>query len=764
MKQRIIGLILVVTMAFLTLTGCGFNYAKKDMTKYTDFNATAFAQALQSLSIKEGDFGTKEADRLTKVQNAISAALLTLATDADEKLYAGKPQKDDALYFCYYAMDSEDNIYFISKNMDAAKPSSIQLGLSTLEGLNKAISDAVLAGEGVDIANHIYAVSTTSNTVGEGDIISLTYTKGETTTTREYVDLGKDDKAALESALIGAKVGVVIDELVVGEDTYTNVKVESVLKDKSDLKTKKDDMIFISYTRTCDVSGIEGYTKPADAPGTYKDGKYTETLTYTTLWVGEDADETTKTFLGQLNGQKPGSVSNITVTEDNVPGTNGATLDVTYEKITIHWIVDKANAPIEVKYTPYTEELKADNSNAKKEKDIYGNEHTLNQVELTYGVFPVYYYDVADLTAELIVREFYTELSTTQTKEHDHTEEDHEHETEYVFSTLNDDGYVKDGKTIAALVGELVKLYETHASNEKSLTSATTNLNNALSKLAADDGKSVTTTTNLEKAVTDTTAAFKTASDAVAKSQKDVDAKVAEILACTKGETGVSTLLVEDFNKYQYKTLEDKYKADINSKLADAIYSLAKANVTYKQLPKSAVKQAYKAIMNTYKNKFYEGKYSTGTGTSTSTSTETNYSHYSGNFDKYLIATLTTEKKITENSIEAAEKALWAEAEQTVKDILLIYVLVDYVGEDTVGLTNKEKKDLKKELEQWSRIYQQYGLSYSYNLDDYVHAAQFDKVFNHLLEEGTPTDDPNNPDDQNVLVYKNIAYTTGATK
>lgn len=762
MKQRIIGLILVVTMAFLALTGCGFNYAKKDMAKYTDFNAEAFANALQSLSIKEGDFGTKEADRLVKVQDAISAALLQIA-DTNDKLYAGKPQKDDAFYFCYYAMDDEGNIFFISKNMDAAKPTSIQLGLSTLEGLNKAISDAVLAGEGIDITSHIYDISTTTNTVGEGDIISLTYTKGETTTTREYVDLGKDDKNDLESALVGAKVGVVIDELKVGEETYTDVKVESVLNDKSDLKTKKDDMVFISYTRVCDVSSVEGYTKPEDAPGTYDADKkkYTETVTYYTAQVGEDA-EGEKTFLGQLRDQKPGSVSNITVKEDDVPGANGATVDVTYEKITIHWIVDKVGAPIEVKYTPYDEELKEDKSNAKKEKDVFGNEHTLNQVELTYGVFPVYYLDVETLSADVIVREFYTALNTTQTKEHDHTEEDHEHETEYVFATLNDEGYVKDGKTIAALVGELVKLYETHASNEKSLDSATTNLNNAQSKLAKDDGKSVTTTTNLEKSVTDTTKAFNTAKDAAANSQKEVDAKIAEILACKKGEDGVSSVLVTDYNDYQYKTLEDKYKADLNSKLADAIYSVAKANVSYKQLPKSAVKQAYKAIMNTYKNTFYEGQFSTGTGssTSTSTSTESNYSHYEGNFDKFLIAKLTSEKKITENSIEAAEKALWAEAEQTVKDILLIYVLVDYFGEDTVGLTNKEKKDLKKELEQLSKIYQQYGLAYSYNLDDYVHAAQFDKIFNHLLEEGTPVDDPNNADDQNVVVYENIKYTT----
>ena len=52
MKKRIISLILVLATAFLTLTGCAFNYAKSDMSKYANFDAAAFREALKNISIK----------------------------------------------------------------------------------------------------------------------------------------------------------------------------------------------------------------------------------------------------------------------------------------------------------------------------------------------------------------------------------------------------------------------------------------------------------------------------------------------------------------------------------------------------------------------------------------------------------------------------------------------------------------------------------------------------------------------------------------
>ena len=784
MKKRIIALILVVATAFLTLTGCAFNYAKKDMSKYTAFNSAAFLESLQKLSIKDGDFGTDEAKRLEKVEDAIAAAILKL-TDADDKLFAGKADKYDSLYFCYYATDEAGNIYFASK-MDESKPSSIQLGLTTLTGLNKAISEKVLNVS--ELADHIYSTSS-ANVVGEGDSISISYVKehkGENDKpvideTADHKYITKVDSAdSFLSQLIGKQVGVdlgtITDSVTTGEGdaavttkyTYTNVKVESIAKDNSTNKVEAGDVVFVTYTRTFETwDGFDATKFPNGKVDS--EGKYSETATYTVVMPKADA-EGEKTFEGQLVGKSIGTVDNITGLVENITDKDGTVKEdvtVDYKNIKINWIVNEANDPIEVKYTPYEEELKDDKSNKKTEKDVYGTAQTLNGVELTYCVFPVYYLDVEELSAELIVREFYSTLASTQTVEHEHTDEEHEHETEYVFDTLNEE-YKNGDKTIGALVEELVELYNGREKEddkpeiiglvklEKDLNSALTALEKAQSNLATEEAKAEpnkTTVANLKTSLGKAEDAYEAAVKDFNDSQKKVDEKIAEVLACKKGETGVDASLVQDYKDYQYDTLEAAYKADIKAKLAAEIYKSAQANVSYSELPKRAVKDAYNAIINTYKYSFYEENFSTGSSSS-STSTESNYSHYNGDFDAYLIGTLKVD------SIEAAEAKIQKEAEQTVEDIMLIYVLVDVFGEDEVGLTKEEKKNLETNLKNMSLIYQQYGLSYSYNLDDYTHAAQFDKVFNHLLEEAELPEEAQS----NTVVYKNISYTIKAAE
>ena len=76
MKKRIISLILVVATVFLTLTGCAYNYAKDDMSKYATLDYQKFYDALQALVITDGDFGTDKEGRDVKVQDAIAQAIL----------------------------------------------------------------------------------------------------------------------------------------------------------------------------------------------------------------------------------------------------------------------------------------------------------------------------------------------------------------------------------------------------------------------------------------------------------------------------------------------------------------------------------------------------------------------------------------------------------------------------------------------------------------------------------------------------------------
>ena len=783
MKKRIISLILVVAMAFLTLTGCSYNYAKDDMSKYATLDAEAFYNALQALTITDGDFGTDETVRQNKVKDAIAAAILKV-TDTTNKKYEGKIENYDALYFCYYATDAEGNIFFATK-MDESKPSNIQIGLTTLEGLNKAVSEGALDK---NIEDYLYYTSS-ATVVGKGDAISISYTKtwkdsaGEKTETvnHEYFVIGENNKLA--DALVGARVGVVLPEIKFTETdtatsteieyTYSDVKVESIIKDNSTDKVADGDVIFVTYTYSFSAAqwlnaDTNKYELPEgfDAANIDSDGNYKATVSYQVMNVTKDADDATdetKTFAGQLVGKNVGSTtSSITVKNDEI---DGKTVEMKYTNVKVNWIVksgqtakdDALNGEFTVTYTPYDEELKEDNSNKKTETNIYGEKITLNGVELTYHIFPVYYLDVAELTAEVIIRDFYSTVAATQTKEHDHTEEDHEHETEYVFDTLNDEEYKNGDKTLATLITELVTLNSTLTTKKKAETEALKAVTTAQSNLAKDDGASESETASLKTKLQNANTAYLTAKKAADEAKADVDAKITAILECKKGTTGVADALIADYNEYQYDTLEAAYKADINNKVAAQVIDYLKKNIKFEDnLPKRAVKNAYKAIMNTYKNDFYEGKYSSGTSTSTSTSTETNYAHYNGDFDAYLIDKVTSNK----GTMEDVKKSIQTEAEETVKDIIIIYVFANAVENKwntDVTLTKAEKKEIKKNLENTALLYKQYGLSFTYNVDDSYHAEQFDKAMNYLLEVEESSDDT-------VLdvVYKHVKYTANA--
>ena len=783
MKKRIISLILVVAMAFLTLTGCSYNYAKDDMSKYATLDAEAFYNALQALTITDGDFGTDETVRQNKVKDAIAAAILKV-TDTTNKKYEGKIENYDALYFCYYATDAEGNIFFATK-MDESKPSNIQIGLTTLEGLNKAVSEGALDK---NIEDYLYYTSS-ATVVGKGDAISISYTKtwkdsaGEKTETvnHEYFVIGENNKLA--DALVGARVGVVLPEIKFTETdtatsteieyTYSDVKVESIIKDNSTDKVADGDVIFVTYTYSFSAaqwlnSETNKYELPEgfDAANIDSDGNYKATVSYQVMNVTKDADDATdetKTFAGQLVGKNVGSTtSSITVKNDKI---DGKTVEMKYTNVKVNWVVKSEqtaensalNGGFTVTYTPYDEELKEDNSNKKTETNIYGVKIPLNGVELTYHIFPVYYLDVAELTAEVIIRDFYSTVAATQTKEHDHTEEDHEHETEYVFDTLNDEEYKNGDKTLATLITELVTLNSTLTTKKKAETEALKAVTTAQSNLAKDDGASESETASLKTKLQNANTAYLTAKKAADEAKADVDAKITAILECKKGTTGVADALIADYNEYQYDTLEAAYKADINKKVAAQVIDYLKKNIKFEDnLPKRAVKNAYKAIMNTYKNDFYEGKYSSGTSTSTSTSTETNYAHYNGDFDAYLIDKVTSNK----GTMEDVKKSIQTKAEETVKDIIIIYVFANAVENKwntDVTLTKAEKKEIKKNLENTALLYKQYGLSFTYNVDDSYHAEQFDKAMNYLLEVEESSDDT-------VLdvVYKHVKYTAKA--
>ena len=778
MKKRIISLILVVAMALLALTGCAYNYAKDDMDKYTTFDATALFNALHGLKIEDADFGVDEEGRKVKVQDAIAQAILKV-TDTTDKKYSGKLSAYDSLYFCYFAtaeVDGKTHTFYANK-MDASAATNFQLGISTLADLNKAINDEVLKVD--DIANYLYATSANPS-VAKDDFVSISYLKtkkGEDSGTIIKNELYhvKNDTDLLNVALIGAKAGEMVPGTVTvsveeggvtTEYIYSNIEVEYIVLDKVAEKIEAGDTAFVTYTYSFDAKPwydetTKTYNLPEglDAAKVNAEGFYTATVTNGALsnFTADpsNATEDNKTFLGQLVGKSVGTTSTITIKNDSWLVSGNTIAEVKYTNVKVNWIVEDINSPIEVKYTPY-EALSDTNTTEKTETNTYGEKIKLNGVELTYYIFPVYYLAVEDLSAELILREFVSTVVSTQTAEHEHTDEEHEHTTEYVFDTLNDKDYKNGDKTLEALVTELSTLYKTLTEKEKSESDALKSLNTAELNYAKDDGKSTSETNSLKSKYDTARTTYITAQTAAGKAADDVNKKVEEILACKKGETTPAEGLVKDYTDYQYDTLEAAYETAITDKLAAKIVDYLKANVKFdgEDLPKKAVDNAYDAIMNTYKNDFYEKKYtsSTSSSTSTSTSTETNYQHYNGNFDSYLIDKVLGTKTGT---VEAAEAKIQIQAETTVKEIMYIYILTDAVnakwdGAD-VTLTDDEKDEIKEYYENLALLYQQYGLAFDYNLDDSYHAGQLDKVMNYLLEIDEDAEG-------NKVVFKNIGY------
>ena len=806
MKKRIISLILVVATLLVTLTGCGFNYAKADLASYATLS-NDFKTALTSgaISFTDGDFGTDEATRWQKVEDALAAALLKIA-DAEDTKYEGKPGMYDSVSYRYFAVTEDGKVLMVS-NMDPSKNTSIQLGLTSHKDFNKALSDAFLAVEG-----ELGAFYTTSSQVlvADKDVVSITYKDSEGKV-HEYQTV---TISGLEySELIGKKVGDTVETVTVkkttgeGESavtettaTYTEVKVNSIIKDAStSATTKANDLIFVTYTATIEYEAAEGTTVQSIKVGDYEykldsTGKYTYTVTTAPLLLGEadgTGDDAVKTFKGQLVGKTTGTVTipstteiketvKVTTKTGDEETTSDVELAVKYSSVKINWIVESGfgvdaegnyNGGITFDYT-----VKADST----EKDILGNSVKLekDKSKLTYYAFPVSYvetpeFDVAvnedgsfasvtGLDAEQIVRNYLSVLLTTKTDDHNETEEhDHEALVHYVLACVESGEYKNGIKTLAELLKELDTLINsssgTHTKNKTALDKAITALETAQKNLAKDTSEEGSATKdNLKKKVETARTDYNNAKEAADKTEKEVDEKITMVLACKKGEDAVASAICEDYTKYQYTALEDAYKKAIDDKVVTDILELLDKYFTcdLSKLPKNAVKSAKKSIINSYKYTFYTGTTSSTSSTGSSTS-KTNYEVYGGDFDAYLIAAVKKDMgSSTDITLEKAYEYIDKTAQETVKDIMMIYVLAEAFELELTKEEIKEHKNYYKKTEYQREIYAAYGLMSNYTVDEYLNAKQFDKVIDFFLEEGAA--DATNA---NVVTYKNVKYT-----
>ena len=233
MKTRIIALILTVVMSLLALCSCGsFNFANEDLTSYATFDYEAFKKALQEIEIEDGDFTTDEATReklvKSKIYNTIADKIIAATYESDRKV-EGTLGKGDVLYFVYYAVDAEGNVFFASDMKESAITASstkanhvIKLGETNEE--NKLFIELKKALAEVDIKDYLYDTATTTDLSGDelkvkaDDVLVISYTRTHT----------------------DAKGNIITEtasyETIVLNDTCDHVLVEKFLAEGADAK------------------------------------------------------------------------------------------------------------------------------------------------------------------------------------------------------------------------------------------------------------------------------------------------------------------------------------------------------------------------------------------------------------------------------------------------------------------------------------------------------------------------------------------------
>ena len=686
MKRRIISLILVVALSLLALASCGYSFVGDDMKNYATFDEQKFVDALKTLVIEDADFGTDEAARLEKVEDAIFTTLAGKVDTADKKT-EGVPTEYDVYYYCYYATFEKDGktIYVLASNMKESSATKIQLGLSSNKDLTAKIEEAV---KELDLKDVAYT-TTTSGKVTSGQIVNVSYKKS-------YTEKVKDDK------------GNVTDKAVT--ITVTNEFLTATTPASSDAEKVFTDHLVdltIGSKKTGDIVVYE------DLNGDGKVDKTTEKVTYTAVtpnWVVK-------------SGMKDGYKSSVSVKDKTYTTTKSVT-------------------------------------------DVYGKSHDLKNVELTYHVFPVYYLDVInELTAKAVLKDIIGSSITasTDTNKDGKIDEDEKTATLDVF----DEAYKNGDKTVAALIEELKTLYTELTELEADVEDAEEEVETA--QKAVDDAEkankevSDTLKNNLSTAKTNLTKA----EEKVTGKEGEIDKKIDAIVAATKDGKGIADEIVKQYRKERYDGLEETYKSTIKTSLATEIYKIAKECITYKTdadgriiLPWDAVNEAYKTLMNNHKYNFYEGS-TTISGTSVS-----NYTANGGDFNKYLRTTL---KLKTTDDIQKAYDKVGLEAEEVVKEKILVYVIADACNAKLnadIKVTNEDIQSYKDQVEYYIYIYQYIGYEQYHGMSaddmpksDYETVATFDKALNYLLEE-KEVEKPENPTkEDNIVKYVRITYT-----
>ena len=593
---------------------------------------------------------------------------------------------------CAYRYEGDDMSKYASfdkaKFEEAIKTLKIEDGDFTKDEAVRAkkLNDAILNLLSAKLDSSSTKIKETTGTVGDTDIVYYCY----------YYTAEIDGVTRYFSTSLMAPEKAVKLHIGLSANEGQSVKVEQLLKGEA-----LDDKVYEATTSKT-LAKVDGKVTEADSTV----GKLAF-ISYTVEYDGADGKSVKETHEYELVTLGEGSFiakaladKDIGKAQDKITEGSGATAK-TYTNATVNILVEGGE-----EYT-YTEVTYTTVKSVKDNITESGTDKTydLKDKELTYHVYPVYRVAIPEFNANTLLDTLYSNLTSAELE----CLEDQEEALEELEKLVADETTAKtdyDKKKTA---------YET----------AKTNYDTAVKNLA--DGKVGATQELVDQKKKDCDAA-KADFDKAEKSYNDAKAAVTAKRTDIITKVGADKLVTE-FKKVQYKGLLDAYNKEIKDNLAKAIYKAvtdnSKITVEKEQLPQKAIQQVYDNMINQYKYEFYEGDYTSASG---STAAVSNYEHYK-TFENYL-----TKKKTTANFTDA-KHAVWAEAAETVKELIIIYNAAQAYD---VALTGKDLDDFKADTES-DRYYnywlysQLYGYSQD-SLDEAVrNAVQFDKLMNHFL-------------------------------
>ena len=544
-------------------------------------------------------------------------------------------------------------------------------------------------------------------------------------------------------------------QLGLKDPTDLEEKLASVLKvdfkdktytSKTSGTTVKGDVAFVTYTYTYTEKGEDGIEK--EVKNTVKNGMIT---------IGEKVAEgkTATTLEEALSGK------NIAKTLDNFKIQDSELGEVSYSDVKIDWVAKGAELAT-VKDVTFDEE--------KNVTDTNGTSRNLKDVELTYHVYPVGYVSVPEYTAENIVNiilgkdltaDIFYEIMFGE-EFLDKTEEEKK-ETLDKYVTKDEDG--KD-VTLQLLIETIAKLQTEIESAESTLETAKTTLK---TKQDAYDKAKKAYDDKVKAEGEDKATAEK---DALDKADKELNGtkndkgeyeggaknavKNAETTLKGKNESrekNLATLFGLDGGKMKenielkYKESTEKYlienyENEIKMNIAKEVFYFLKKYIKVTGTPEKAVEETYKQLIENYEHDFYNGTFD-------NTQKISNYKQYKGDFKAFLVAKVSKDVK-TVKTYDEAVAALREEAKVYVEPVVLIYAASEAYG---VVATEEEYEAYKEDTEN-NYSYNEYN----YGANSVRYAYQFDKLMNHILNEGETAI----PNDDGVVNYnKLITYKFG---